>query len=473
MARSLNRLTAAVLILFMGVAASLMYWSVFASDDMLARRDNPRLVEAERMIQRGTIYDRTGQKLAETVIVGTSPSGKAITRRDYLQPDTLSAVGYYSLVHGTGGVEEAFDATLRGTDRLNFWGQLAENILHRPQMGSDVRLTLDLSLEQAIVAALKPYRGAVVAIDVPSGAVRAMVSAPSFDANTLDSEFDQLLKDPAAPLLNRVTQGVYQPGGALETVILGALLSDKVTLDSPTANASTPLNLNYLSLTCGLVRDSSTLALAYANACPLPFANAAVDHRNAVQQTFEAFGLLNAPTLNGFKTLAGPPPMALYAFANDPLLLQAQGAGQGALTVTPLQMALVTATIANHGNAVSLFMADATRAPDSNKWQPLDVPTQQPAVTTQEIANSIRLAMRTAATQGTAQAAARSGLTIYGHASFAYTGPQNNAVSWFIGFIDLPSGNSIAVAVVLEGVRDPAAAASVGGAALAAASEMK
>lgn len=473
MTRSLNRLSAAILIMFLAVAASLMYWSVFAADDILARRDNPRLVEAERMIQRGAIYDRTGQLLAQTVDAGLSPSGKPLTRREYPQPDALSAVGYYSLVHGVGGIEEAFDGTLRGTDRIDFWQQVGNTALHIPQKGSDVRLTLDLSLEGSIVAALKPYHGAVVAVDVPSGAVRAMVSAPSFDANTLDASFDHLLNDPAAPLLNRVTQGVYQPGGALETVILSALLTDKVAIDTPIPNANTPLTLNVLSLTCALERESSTLALAYANACPTPFAQAAVDHGKSIQSAFESFGLLKAPTLAGFRTQAGGPSTPLLAFANDLPLLQAQGAGQGALTVTPLQMALVAATIANHGNAVSLFMADATRAPGTTKWQPLDVPTQQPAVTTQEIANTIRLTMRTAVMQGGAQAASREGLTIYGHASFAYSGPLNNAVSWFIGFADLPSGSSIAVAVVLEGERDPAAAAKVGGVALQAANEMK
>lgn len=473
MTRSLNRLTAAFLVLFLAVAVSLMYWSVFASDDLAARSDNPRRVEAEQMIWRGAIYDRTGQILAQTVDAGLSPSGKPLTRREYPQPDALSAVGYYSLVHGVGGIEEAFDSTLRGTDRTDFWGQMGDNALHRPQKGSDVRLTLDLSLQQAIVAALKSYHGAVVAIDIPSGAVRAMVSAPSFDANRLDKSFDELLNDPASPLLNRVTQGIYQPGGTLQTVILSALLADKIPIDEALLNASAPLKLGNLTLTCAAPSDVSTLALAYADACPLPFADAAFDHRTSVQQAIDAFGLLQAPTLAGFKTQAGQSSTPLFAFANDKPLLQAQGAGQGALTVTPLQMALVAATIANHGNAVPLYMADATRAPGAAQWQPLDIPTQQPAVTSQEIANTIRLAMRTTVTQGAAQAANRAGLTIYGHASFAYTGPQNNAVSWFIGFVELPAGNTIAVAVVLEGVRDPSTAADIGGVALQAAAQMR
>ncbi len=469
MTRSLNRLTASILVMFLAVAVSLTYWSVFASDSLLARPDNPRRVEFEQMLWRGAIYDRSDQVLVQTVSAGYSPSGKAIVRRDYPQPDALSATGYYSLVHGVGGAEEAFDATLRGDSQLDPWQSAIRSAMHAPQIGNDLRLTLDLPLQSAITAALKPYRGAVVAIEVPSGAVRAMVSAPSYDPNNLDASFDDLLKEPSAPLLNRVIQGVYQPGGALETVILAALLADKTALDAPVPNANTALQLNQMTLTCALAQPAATLGTVYANACPLPFAIAASEHRVAVQQAVDAFGLLHPPTLAHFKTQAGQPPTPLYAFANDDSLLQAQGAGQGALTVTPLQMGLVAATIANQGNAVSLYMADATRTPGAKTWQPLDISAVQPAVTSQDVANAIRLAMRAAVTQGVAHAADQPGLTVYGHASFAYTGPQNNAVSWFIGFIDLPNGGSVAVAVVLEGTRDPDAAAVVGGMALAAA----
>jgi hypothetical protein len=75
--------------------------------------------------------------------------------------------------------------------------------------------------------------------------------------------------------------------------------------------------------------------------------------------------------------------------------------------------------------------------------------------------------MRDAVTQGAAQAANRSGLAIYGHASLAYTGPEHKADAWFIGFIELPGGRSVAVAAVIEDTTDAAVAADIGGLALA------
>src|SRR5258708_16332122 len=103
-------------------------------------------------------------------------------------------------------------------------------------------------MKSAISAALLGRRGAVIAIDVPSGAVLAMVSVPTFDPNTLDQAYDVLLKDPAAPLLNRVTQGLYQPGGSLETVILAAMLTDKADLNVPVPGPAPPLQIHGLTV---------------------------------------------------------------------------------------------------------------------------------------------------------------------------------------------------------------------------------
>src|SRR5215475_12339717 len=132
MTRNLNRLTLVILLGFAVIALSLMYWSVLISDSMLARSDNPRLVETERALMRGAIYDRNGQILAQTLVVGKSPSGQQVVKRDYPQPDTAAALGYYSLVHGVGGAEAAFDRQLRGDD-LRDAGQVAvDSLFHRP-----------------------------------------------------------------------------------------------------------------------------------------------------------------------------------------------------------------------------------------------------------------------------------------------------------------------------------------------------
>src|SRR5690606_24209332 len=95
-----------------------------------------------------------------------------------------------------------------------------------PQEGGDVRSTIDLDVQQAIAAAMGDQAGAVVLAHVPSGRVIGMVSQPAYDPNTLDEDWARLTVDEAtSPLLNRVTSGLYQPGGALQTVTLSAILA--------------------------------------------------------------------------------------------------------------------------------------------------------------------------------------------------------------------------------------------------------
>ncbi len=466
MTRSLNRLTLAILIGFGLVAISQLYWSVFASDSMLARGDNPRRVEAERAIKRGAIYDRNGLVLAQSVQIGSAPSGKPIMRREYLHPEAVSVIGYYSLIYGVGGVEAVYDKTLRGDDRRDAGSIAVDEMLHRQQAGSDLRLTIDNRLQEALATALKGRRGAAIVIDVPSGAVLSMISVPTFDPNTLNTSFNAMLNDPAAPLLNRVTQGIYQPGGALETVILASMLTNKMKLDTSVSGGDAPININGLTLTCAAPGSVLTMGSAYALACPAPFADAMTGQPGAaaIQKTITAFGLLQPPTLVGFDTVSGEPAVPLNGIT-DPDRLHAEGIGQGGLTVTPLQMALTAAMVANRGNAITPYLADATRPPNAAGWQPLQLPTTQNAVITLDVTDSLRTAMLEAVTNGAAKAASHPGLTIYGHASAAYTGQSAN--TWFIGFTDLPNQRSIAVAVVIEDTNDASLAARVGGLALA------
>ncbi|HVO43661.1 MAG TPA: hypothetical protein VMT34_13610, partial [Aggregatilineales bacterium] len=185
----LNQLTLLTLVSFAIVAMSLTYWSAFAAPWMLARPDNPRRVEAEQAIHRGAIVDRNGNPLAYNVDVRPLPSGWLLQKRVYPYPEAAHVVGYYSLTYGVGGTEDAFDRILRGDDLRDESAAFRDSLLHRAEVGSDVRLTIDLNLQKTIASALGNRRGAALVLDVPSGAVLAMVSQPTFDANQLDDNY--------------------------------------------------------------------------------------------------------------------------------------------------------------------------------------------------------------------------------------------------------------------------------------------
>ncbi len=490
MTHELNRVTAALLILFGAAALSVLFWSVVQGESLLARDDNARNVIAEQRIRRGAILDREGAVLAHSVEMRSG-----VMRRDYPEPGVASVTGYYSLRFGTAGIEATFDDLLRGEGLRNDWQELRDQALHRAPVGGDVRLTLDLDVQQAALAAMQGRSGAVVIAEVPSGRVLALVSAPGYDPNQLEAQWEVLTRDQAAtPLLNRVTNGLYQPGGVLQTVLLAELLGTRAELPQGGATvlsepvpqpegapgALDAVTVNGLRLGClPGAPDDPTLAEAYVFGCPGAFIAAAEAGQIAPERLWArlgTMGLLSPPTLDGLATIAAEEVSPLDE-GTDPATLRKALAGQGDLTITPLHMLQIVAAIANSGQGVPLTLVDATRTPGA-EWQMAGLPGERPAMLRADVAGALRLAMLQAAAQSPAvrQAAElldAGELVLYGHSALAYSGPDERPIAWFVGFVDRGSGSetdALAVVVVIEQQSDPGVAAQVAGAVLAAAS---
>ncbi len=169
MNHSIQRLGVAFLVAFAVIALALGYWGLIQQDNLLAREDNPRLILEEQRIQRGLIVDRHGEILAETLV---DPDGDLVTR-NYPYPGIAPAVGYYNLRHGVGGIEAEYDDWLRGDALMTGFDQWLNQSLHRPQVGGDVQLTLDLAIQQAVDRVLAGHKGGVVVIGVPEGDILA------------------------------------------------------------------------------------------------------------------------------------------------------------------------------------------------------------------------------------------------------------------------------------------------------------
>ena len=234
--REINRLVFGLLILFGIVTLAAAYWAVIGPDTILKREDNPRLVEAIANIQRGSMLDRDGNVVVESI-----RRDDGIVERRYLYPAMYSALGYYSLRYGAGGAENAFNAALDGsTITRDTATVLTDSLLHRPQQGADVQLTLDLDVQQQIVDVMGDQRGAAVVLSVPDGEVLAMVSLPSYDPNTLDADWNSLVEAEGKPFFNRVLQGNYQPGGALETPLMATAFLLNQPIDEVFEQGSDP-----------------------------------------------------------------------------------------------------------------------------------------------------------------------------------------------------------------------------------------
>ena len=430
MSKSLNRTAAAFLLAFFLLTLALGRWSI-ASPDLVARDDNPRRVFQEQLIQRGSIFDRNDQVLAETV-----PQSGTLVRR-YPFVAAAPVVGYNSINYGAAGVEEELDQVLRGPQTE------VDQLLHHRQSGLGVRTTLD-SHAQQILSERLTQPGAAIVLSLPDGAVTALASNPSYDPNTLDQNWKTLSTDPAAPLLNRATQGLYQPGAIFETLMLVDALQHGVPLTATLSKPDRPVTLDRLKLTCAR-HDAPpvTLAEAYAQACPAPFADLAVQLTSSDLISLTQQWKLDVPPSLEIRTSAALTPTVDLSTTTA---LQAYALGQGELTVSPLRMAQVAATIGNNGFMPSIYLVKDVQSPDGT-WQPYANSAQAPMpVIDPSVAHAVLQAMRI---QGSSA----------GHGGAAISGDRQPA--WFIGLapVDQPK---YAIAVLLEDAKNATDAEDIG-----------
>jgi hypothetical protein len=134
--------------------------------------------------------------------------------------DLSSVTGYTHPVYGQAGLEAVLDNYLRGlqgnpSTRI-LWDQL---IYGTPPPGLDVRLSIDLSLQAVADKLLGGHRGAIVLMNAETGEILVMSSRPTYDPNKLSEEGEALARNPASPLLNRASQGLYPIGTAMLPLI--------------------------------------------------------------------------------------------------------------------------------------------------------------------------------------------------------------------------------------------------------------
>ena len=322
--------------------------SVWDGDALAAHPLNTRSALMEQDIRRGRILDREGRVLAESSAdhVRSYPYGRI------LAPVT----GYQTERYGSVGVEQAAGQALSGvTADAAHAGPL--RTLLRADAGYDVRLTVDAELSEAAWNALGTRRGAVIVMDAATGAVRAMVSSPSFDPAAVEKHWDELTAREDSPLLNRAAQGLYPPGSTFKTLIADAALEAGVTNPDEvfTCTGELAIGSDYvLHESHGEVHGKLHLADALRESCNVTFATLALRlGASGLSSAFERFGI--------GAELADPElPMAAAHVPEMKRLgdgeIAQTGIGQGALLVTPLQMALVADAFANGGKMMQPYL---------------------------------------------------------------------------------------------------------------------
>lgn len=426
------------------MSAGLVYWQVLRAQSIDESPSNPRAAEASLTEQRGAIYDSAGNVLAHSV---EGPDGHF--QRIYKDPSLAQTIGYVSTRYGLDGLESSFNGYLSGQQGSDPLTAIWADVSRSPSRGNDVVLTIDPVLQKAAAQALGDRPGAVVALDPKSGAVLAMVSAPTYDPNQIDSLGASLLQDASKPLLNRATHGLYPPGSTYKTVTASAALDSGVVKPTDKYQCSGDgILIRGFRIACTNAPPGETewdFQRAYAYSINATFAQVAVQiGPTRFTDYSHRFGIGEPLPFDTdvSKSLVAQPGTTL-----DDVLLGSSGFGQGQLAVTPLQMALVAATIANGGVEPSPYLVSQVRDPGG---QVISSPQPDPRgqVIRADTARTMNQFMLGAVGEF-GPAAGLAGIDVAGKTGTAETGTSAAPHSWFIGYAP-SAAPRIAVAVIVE-----------------------
>ena len=446
-----KRLTGTMIVfsaLFALLVANLTMIMVIQADEYKNMPINNHTLAKESKTERGAITTYDNVLLAHSVL-----QDDGSYEREYPAGNLAAhVVGYASDTYGTSGIEASCNDTLKGESNYASWIDVLNSYSGAGTAGNDVKLTINSTIQQAAQDSLKGYKGACVAIDPKTGAVLALASSPTYDADDVDNILSS--GGDSSALYNRATQALYSPGSTFKIVTLTTALADNVATESTQYDSPSTLDIGGGKVTN--FNNSSYGAITLQRATELS-ANTVFAQlgdqigADGLVSSSEKFGFNNA--LNFDLPLAKslmPDPNEMtewetaWAAAGEPVGEHASPAGPQA---TVLQMALVGCAIANNGTIMQPYLVDSVNNSDGkNSYRA--TPSTMSNVCSSSVAKRVRTVLEGVVNNGTGKAAAISGVQIAGKTGTAETGKEKDD-RWFVGMG--PSDDcSVVVAVVLE-----------------------
>ncbi|MGW0333968.1 peptidoglycan D,D-transpeptidase FtsI family protein [Streptomyces sp. NPDC003011] len=430
---------------------------------------------------RRNAIETYAEPLGNIIVAGESITGSARTKgsdlrykRTYTDGSLYAAVtGYASQAYAPTQLEGIYQDLLNGTDtRLR---TVMDTVTDERAEPGNVVTTIDPDVQKAAYDALDGKKGAAVAIDPATGKILAVVSTPSYDpssltdANTAGPAWKKLNADADKPLTNRALRQPLPPGSTFKLVVAAAALEDGLyaSVDERTDSPNPfklPGTTRYLdnenaSAPCA----DATIRTALRYSCNNVFGKMAVDlGQDKLRAMAEKFG---------FNDQAQDVPVRAYpsVYPSDMNASSTAltGIGQFDVTATPLQMAMVSAAIANGGKLVSPHMVSQITDSGGDVLADYDDQAGSREIVSSSTAEQLRSAMRTVVEEGTGTNARISGATVGGKTGTAQHGENNSRTpyAWFTSYGEA-DGKEVAVAVVVE--QSDAARSEVSGNGLAA-----
>ncbi|MET9775787.1 penicillin-binding transpeptidase domain-containing protein [Streptomyces sp. NPDC006367] len=432
---------------------------------------------------RRNAIETYAEPLGDIIVAGRPVTGSARTeggdlayRRTYTDGKLYAAVtGYASQAYAPTQLEGIYQDLLNGTDpRLR---TLTDTVTGRRADPGDVVTTIDPAVQKAGFEALGGKKGAAVALDPRTGRILAVVSTPSYDpssltdANTAGAAWKRLTDDPDKPLTNRALRQPLPPGSTFKLVVAAAALEDGLygSVDEPTDSPDpyrlpdtvTDLTNENPDAPC----ENATIRTALQYSCNNVFAKMAVDlGQDKLRATAERFGF-NDET----QDVPVRAHTSVYPKDMNRPSTALTGIGQFDVTATPLQMAMVSAAIANDGELVSPHMVSQITGSDGDVLEDHDDAAGTKRIVSSSTARQLQSAMQTVVDEGTGSNAQIAGATVGGKTGTAQHGENNSKTpyAWFTSYARSDSSDQeVAVAVLIE--QSDAARSEVSGNGLAA-----
>jgi penicillin-binding protein A len=475
------------MILFGLLFANLNWVQAYKADDYRTSPYNARVQVDEYSRPRGVI-EVAGKALAEN----KATDGELKYLRTYpFKSKFAHVIGYKPVNLGAVGIEQAEDEFLAGTSDRLFADRFRDMFTGEDTAGGNVVLTLSQRAQDAAIEGLAnndvgSTRGAAIAIDPKTGAIQALVSMPSFDPNPLVSHdreaakaaYDKLNAEKEGPLKNRALGEVLPPGSTFKVIDAAAALEEGYQQQT-----RIPAGPSYTPPTSGSpIRNSSagtcpesqvTLIQALTESCNTGFAELAVKlGSDKSKEKAKAFGFETTDLSVGNLDGGGLPVAASRTGAmqnpdgsEDPAALAQSGIGQNNVRMTPLQGAMIAATVANGGERMRPYLVQQLLGPDRRTIGTASPKKLNDPISGQ-VASDLQQMMVSVVENGTGRRAQINGFTVGGKTGTAQDGDDPKDHGWFIGFVLKDGEPMSAVCVLLERAGESggsSAAAEIGG----------
>jgi peptidoglycan glycosyltransferase len=469
MNRQINHVAVGALVLLASLIVATTYWQSWAAAGLADRQDNAIQRVAQFQIKRGEIFAADGRTyLARRVV--RKVEGKTLYFRRYPQGGRFAhVVGYSTAVRERAGLERSMNDYLTASNaNLNTVLDTTLDKLRGGTIeGNDLILTLRPGAQKIAYEALGGRCASVVALEPKTGRILAMANAPSFDPNLMEKPggYGKILniKGPCpspSPLVNRATFGHYIPGSIFKVVTASAALdTGKYRPESTFVDPGYCMEYgrkvtNYSDQSGPAVYGRVTLIQSLVNSINSVFCNIGKEMGpKPIVDYMKRYGFYSVPPLETPVNERRPSGLydkgKLFEPENEGQVDPGRLAfGQERLQVTPLQMAMVAAGVANGGVVMEPHVVQRIRAPDGTVIRRTK-PRELGRAVSAETAGQLTEMMTAAVASGTGTAAQIPGVAVAGKTGTAETGVSGRNTVWFISFAPADDPK-VAVAVVVE-----------------------